>query len=480
MRLELCDMTTALARLATRLAVCALSLATLAAAATPASAAFRPQDAVAPPAPAPLAPVAPFAQDVLWSAEGLAPDDGFGRIVRRASHDMDGDGLPELLVGAPRHSAEHPGTVQVLSARTGRVLLELRSELPDDGFGTALDTAGDVDGDGSIDILVGVPLDTEGALSGGSVRLYSGSDGEEILRVVGETPYGNMGRAVTGLDDVDGDGYPDLVVSEPGDELRGQEAGGVFCLSGSEDGGLLWYSPGGTAEEGFGLCMARLPDLDGDGVDDLAVGAPGASNEGLRSGRVALLSGADGRLILHAFGPAAGRFGSSLDHAGDIDGDGFADVVVGDPSALVAGTPHGKAWVMSGKDGSLLLDIDGPLERVRFGFSVAGAGDVDGDGTNDLLVGAHDSNQGGHAAGMAGVYSGKSGAPMMTVLGERPSMMLGYAVSGLGDIDEDGHADVVVSALQQGGPRATTGVVRVLKGRAAPIVSTETSPLEER
>jgi hypothetical protein len=348
-------------------------------------------------------------------------------------------------------------------------LYEVASDVFDDGFGVATDTAGDLDGDGSVDLIVGAPYDTQGNTRGGCVRIFSGTTSEELLRIVGEDAWRRLGQAVLGIDDVDSDGTPDFIVSEPGDPMRGREAGYVMCISGAEEGGLIWFTEGTAVNEEFGLSLARLPDLDGDDVDDLAVGAPGTRSPNASgkhaTGSVVVLSGADGRVMFHSLSDGTGRFGALVASAGDINKDGFVDIITSDPTAAVLGVRSGRAWVLSGQNGDVLHAFSGRAAHDRFGCSIAGAGDVDGDGRDDVIIGSHGADEGGYGAGVAAVFSGKDGQRVLEVIGEKPSMSLGYAVCGIGDINADGYADVAIGVLQQGGPKATPGAVRALAGR---------------
>jgi len=421
------------------------------------------------------------AQETLWKIDAHGPDDGFGSLIRRASHDVDGDGVRDLLLGTPRLSDNQPGTVRVVSARSGETLYEVASDISGDGFGLAADTAGDLDGDGSIDLIVGAPYDTQGNARGGCVRIFSGTNAEELLRIVGEVAWRRLGQDVVGIDDVDSDGIPDFIVSEPGDPMRGEEPGYVMCLSGAEEGGLIWFAEGSSVYEEFGFSLSRLPDLDGDEVDDLVVGAPGARPPNASSkdatGSVVVLSGADGRVIFHSLNNATGRYGTLVASAGDINQDGFGDIITSDPTAAVLGIRSGRAWVLSGQSGDLLHAFFGRTPHGRFGCSIDGAGDVDGDGKDDLIIGSHGADEGGYGAGAAEVLSGENGQRLLKVSGEKPSMLLGYAVCGLGDINADGHADVAVGALQQGGPKATPGTVRAFPG-GKDLVQKKSSPTE--
>ncbi|MBC8330242.1 MAG: FG-GAP repeat protein [Planctomycetes bacterium] len=140
--------------------------------------------------------------------------------------------------------------------------------------------------------------------------------------------------------------------------------------------------------------------------------------------------------------------GYSVSGAGDVDGDGFDDLIVGahgaDPGGLSAA---GSAYVYSGATGSLIWQFDGQASFDALGWSVSGAGDVDGDGFDDLIVGAHGADPGGlSAAGSAYVYSGATGSLIWQFDGQASGDNLGWPVSGAGDVDGDGFADVIVGA----------------------------------
>jgi len=461
---------------ATASLLCALPL-TLGPAA-PLLAALPPFAAPAAPLVAAL-PLAPPPDDApLWERAGAQARDGFGSLLVVVG-DVDGDGHPDVLAGCPAPFGGRMGAVRLLSGADGRVLLEASSRVPDDRFGASVDLAGDIDRDGTIDVLVGCPLDAASDVRSGSVSLVSGKTGSELRRLPGTRAFGEFGRGVAGVGDLDGDGAPEIVVSEPGPApaaRAGGAPGRVLCLSSAEEGGIVWQQRGASAEERFGACLARLPDLDGDGIDDLAVGAPGARPAAEVTGRVLVLSGADGRLLWNTFGFEPGRFGSRLAPAGDIDGDGSCDLLVGDPDALVDGLPAGRAWLLSGFDGALLRGFAAPQAGGRFGSALAGLGDIDGDEGPDLAIGAPADAAGGYAAGRVRVFSGRSGELLREVLGSASSAGFGAALAGLGDLDADGTDELLVGLLDLGGPQAEPGAVRALRGKSLPAPSAAPPP----
>lgn len=202
----------------------------------------------------------------------------------------------------------------------------------------------------------------------------------------------------------------------------------------------------------FGYAVAGAGDVDADGHDDVVVGIPYATQAD--RGRALVLSGADGA-VLHAFKGTQRdeKLGLSVDGAGDANADGFADLVV---------ASTGKVRVFSGRDGSLLHALDVPADN--FSPPVSGAGDVNGDGHADVLVGtAYDLHQDGSAT----VVSGREGAVLFSVEAVEKGSAFGVAVGGAGDVDGDGFADLVVGAYLEDENHADSGSARVYSGCSA-------------
>ncbi len=302
--------------------------------------------------------------------------------------------------------------------------------------------AGDVDGDGFDDVIVGAnKADPGGLTDAGSAFVYSGFDGTLIWRFDGATPGDLLGSSVSGAGDVDGDGFDDLVVgaifTDPGGLT---DVGSAFVYSGS-DGAPIWQFDGVTAGGRFGLSVSGAGDVNGDGFADVIVGAPYTNS-------AFAYSGFDGSLIWQ-FSGVADWLGYSVSGAGDVDGDGFDDLIIGaifaNPGGLASA---GSAFVYSGFDGTSIWQFDGAGESDYLGFSVSGAGDADDDGFDDLIVGAIYADPGGLVdAGSAFVHSGFDGSLIWQFDGATPGGNLGYSVSDAGDVNRDGFDDLIVSAV---------------------------------
>jgi hypothetical protein len=229
----------------------------------------------------------------------------------------------------------------------------------------------------------------------------------------------------------------------------------------------LWsFQSDDLAESGLGglRSMAALPDLDGDGVPDLALGADG---EDAGAGRVYLVSGADGTAIRTIPSPQsvqAEGFGHAVADVPDLDGDGLADLAVGAPAATVGGVSgSGRVYTVSTATGGVIGTVASPFptEGGAFGFDLARVPDVDGDGVDDLAVGAPDEDTPGDGellrdVGRAYLYSGATGARLAQFVSQNPDEEsfngrirgsdFGWSVSGLGDTDGDGRGEVLVGA----------------------------------
>ena len=392
----------------------------------------------------------PLAQGPGFTVDGAAPRDRLGQAVAAAG-DVNADGSMDLIVGAPEADAAGPdsGLATVLSGKDGSVLWSFRGNAGDEA-GRAVAGAGDVNGDGYADVIVGLPKDDTSAFDAGSARVFSGRDGSELHAFFGSVSGDWFGAAVAGASDVNGDGYDDVIVGAPRADLGGRGSGAATVYSGL-DGAVLHAFMGQQAGDQFGFAVDGAGDVDGDGMADLVVGAPFAGANGPESGSMTVLSGLDGSVLdLHHGDDAGDRLGWAVAGAGDLDGDGLSEVAGGAPNDDNNGIESGSARVFSAADGSVHASVDGLVGGRGLGWSVASAPDVDGDGVDDLVFGAP-----GGGEGQAVVHSGATGQVLRRVTGSAPGDGLGASVAGLGDTNGDGFGDVAYGA-----PEARVGFTR--------------------
>jgi hypothetical protein len=338
----------------------------------------------------------------------------FGHAVASAG-DVNGDGYADLVVGAYSHGRAYV----YLGSQTGLSIEPISLRGPDapafSSFGWSVAGAGDVNGDGYADVLIGAK-DVDGGA--GSAYVYFGKEtglsaAPDLTLKPGRTgpTSAQFGHAVAGAGDVNGDGYPDLLVTAPGLDITS----GAYYLYKGRAGGL--ESPievaGPDGQLGsFGDALAGGLDLNGDGYADALVAAVGAgrvrvylgSPTGLAPAPVAALESPDGT----GFG-----FGSAAANAGDVNGDGYDDAIIGGPLVL---NNVGRAYLYFGRAGGLAAmpgtTLKPPADLVgRFGHAVAGVGDVDGDGIADFLVSAPFADE---KLGRVFVYQGNRMGPSAT------------------------------------------------------------------
>ncbi len=293
---------------------------------------------------------------------------------------------------------------------------------------------------------------------------------------------GSFGGSVSGIGDVNNDGCSDVIVGARHEDVSSYySAGRAYILSGAT-GTVLHELISPHAEEGayFGWSVSGAGDVDNDGFPDVIVGTPsedpGSSPD--HAGRAYVFSGAYGapiRTLSSPYEEVDGYFGYSVSGAGDVNNDGYADVVVGARSEDTGITNAGKAYVFDGATGDTLCVLISPNAETdgNFGFSVSGAGDVDGDDRDDIMVGALSENPGAspYNAGRAYIFNGTTGEVIHVLIspGEDYWGQFGYSVSDAGDINNDGYDDVIVGA--EGEARAY-----VFNGLTGEVLHTLVSP----
>jgi len=303
--------------------------------------------------------------------------------------DLDGDALADVIVSAPgaEIDGELHGVLSARSPKSGEVLWRRIAERQEN-LGWDLAPAGDQDDDGKMDLFAGSPTPNP---SGGRVYLLSGKDGSTLRTYAPPTFRASFGWYVADTDDLDGDGRRDLVVgNRQGDSPPADPLSEVFLLSAATGAVLRTWSETDKTRA-FGEVVAGLGDINGDGRGDIAIASPRTSDDGNSlPGDVQVYSGVDGKELRRWTGKQAGeRYGRMVTSAGDIDGDGSDDVAIGAPRYRDGEREFvGRAEVRSGKTGAVLAEWFGDEAHSWFGWHIRRAPDPDVKGRPALLIGS--------------------------------------------------------------------------------------------
>ena len=376
--------------------------------------------------------------------------------------DVNGDGYSDIIVGARIYGLGgaaaifHGGPYSTnLTPTTTRFGGAVGALL-----GSSVANAGDVNGDGYADALVGAPGASNGQAGEGLVYLHYGSTtGLSVapsLALEANVAGAQFGTSVSSAGDVNGDGYADVLVGAP---LNG--TGSAYLYFGGPAG--LSVVPAATLSAGsqFGSSIATAGDVDHDGYSDIIIGSPGTGEAYVYKGSIAGLVLAPH--IILAEPPSSGLFGCSVATAGDVNGDGYSDVIVGARNATNGQANEGSAYVYHGSITGIVTPFARRLEvnlaLANFGVSVSGASDVNGDGFFDVVVGANLWESGQTDEGAAFVFHGSpigvAAAPAATLQRNIVNGQFGVSVAEAGDVNGDGYADIVVGAALSENPAGT-------------------------
>jgi hypothetical protein len=406
--------------------------------------------------------------------------------------DVNGDGYSDLIAGAPTFSGAFPteGRVYVFhGSATGlppSPTWIMSGPQAGARFGSAVASAGDVNGDGFGDVIIGAAGFIAAAAGDGKIFVYHGSAaGLEMTPAwtleASQTDM-SLGNAVGNAGDVNGDGFDDVIIGAPLYDNGEHDEGRAFVYLGSAVGlsnTPAWTGESDQASAQFGASVGTAGDVNGDGFADAIVGAPNFDNGQTNEGRAFVYHGsASGLGVTAAWtsesNQASSAFGRSVAGAGDVNGDGYADVIVGANLYSNVLPSEGRAFVYHGSATGLLTTAawsSGPNQSgAHWGLSVATAGDVNGDSYADVIIGAPGFSSIPPSAGGVFVYAGSAGGlqsfAFFAIGSNQSNSQFGTSAGTAGDVNGDGVSEIVVGAYQFDDGQTDEGRISVYTGES--------------
>jgi len=419
--------------------------------------------------------------------------------------DVNGDGLADLIVGVSSSDSNagksyvifgksNGATVSPADIASGIGGFVINGEAAGDESGFSVSTAGDVNGDGLADLIIGAPYNDAVSSNMGrsyvvfgksnttAVNLANIATGVGGFAINGEVSGDISGQTVSATGDVNGDGLADLIIGARQNDTTGSNAGRSYVVFGKSDTTTVSLTTIAAGTGGFAIngeaagnqsgAVTSAGDVNGDGLADIVVISPYSDKSyvvfGKSDGGVVNLSalGTGGFLVN---GEASGDYKGFTSSAGDINGDGLADLLFNHVYDDFTATDAGRGYVVFGKSDTATVElsaiatgvggfvINGEAEDDRSG-GASGAGDINGDGLADLIIGAPYNDVIASNAGRSYIVFGKSstasvnlssiaaGTGGFAISGEALGDLSGYPVSAAGDVNGDGLSDLIITA----------------------------------
>jgi RHS repeat-associated protein len=440
--------------------------------------------------------VDPLLTTAAWSVEGEQQDDYLGWAVSSAG-DVNADGYDDVIVGAYGYDRWGDKIGKVFVYYGSASGLDTNAAWTVEGsqlgsrFGYVVSSAGDVNCDGISDVIVGAPYYDGSEEQEGRVYVYHGSQDNGLSSTPdwiaqGSQYHGYFGDSVSTAGDVNGDGCDEVIVGAFSENGVLVDEGQAYVYYGSVDGLNVdydWLAGSGQIRAYFGSSVSTAGDVNGDDYADVIIGAQGydfgVGNE--EWGRVFIYHGSADGLSTDPDWTAdgdsnVGQLGRAVSTAGDVNGDGYDDVIAGAPffdNDDVTQQDKGRAFVYYGSPLVMSSTPDWVVEGIqysRLGAHVSAAGDVNGDGYDDVVVGASRGDSHGlDDPGRTLVFEGSAdGLPPDQQAWAWATDGFGAGVSGAGDVNGDGYDDVIVgdpwhsrTALRQGRAAVYHGAPRI-------------------
>jgi DNA-binding MarR family transcriptional regulator len=412
--------------------------------------------------------------------------------------DVNGDGYNDFVIGAPFNN--NKGKTYLFFGRASGWAMDVDlahanasfiAEHEWDYAGLPVAGAGDVNGDGYDDILIGAPDDSDGGYNRGKTYLIFGKPSGWAMNTslsnadasfIGEQDNVESGGSVGGAGDVNGDGYDDFLIGALWDDTLGYGTGKTYLIFGKASGWAKNTSLsmadvsfiGEHMEDHAGFSVSGVGDVNGDKYDDFVIGALGNDDHGSDAGKTYLIFGkAAGWTKNTNLSKADASFvgeheednsGCSVSYLGDVNGDGYNDILIGARLNSDGGLQAGKAYLIFGKvkgwtKNTILSEADGSFigehDGTQAGFKVAGGGDFNGDGYDDILIGAPMDSNGSSQQGKTYLIFGKASGwardtslsnTDVSFIGEHQGDFSGTSIAGAGDVNGDGIDDILIGA----------------------------------